>query len=99
MYQSTTPSHSSALPSSEVVRDLAGQLRVHAEALEDVRARLRGAEDIGWESPAGRKFSTYLGERTWSVAAAASLLREAAVSLDAYSASLHTAEVASGSGL
>lgn len=88
MYHSTTPALAFTRQPSEAVQDFAQQLRIHAEVLEAVRGRLGGAEAVGWESPAGRNVISFLREQSWAVAAGASLLREAAVSLDAYSTAL-----------
>lgn len=88
MYSSTTPALSSEQESDRAVQELASALRLEAEATESVRERLRGAESIGWESPAGMNFRVYLAERAVTVAATAAYLREVALSLDAYAGAL-----------
>ncbi|GAB3533335.1 hypothetical protein GCM10027403_07090 [Arthrobacter tecti] len=98
MFQSTTPALSFGAASSEVAAEYAGHLRVQAETLEEVHTRLCGAQDIEWESPAGRKFKEYLGERIQAVADAATRMREAAVYLEAYSSALQAAEVTMAAG-
>ena len=91
MYRSTTPALSCEQESNQAVGDLARALRLEAEAVESVRERLRGAEGIGWESPAGQNFRSYLSERAATVAATAAYLREVAFSLDAYGVALASA--------
>lgn len=88
MYRSTTPALSCEQDAHQAVQDLARQLRLEAEAVESVRERLRGAEGLNWESPAGRNFRSYLAERAVTVAATAAYLREVALSLEAYGAAL-----------
>jgi hypothetical protein len=92
MYPSTTPALSCRRESIQAVQDLARQLRFEAEAVESVRERLRGAQGVSWDSPAGRNFRSYLAERAATVAATAAYLREVAFALDAYSAALATGE-------
>lgn len=91
MYRSMAAGSTCEQESSRAVQELAGQLRLQAEAVESVRERLRGAESISWESPAGRNFRTYLAERGLTVAATAAYLREVTLSLDAYGAELANA--------
>lgn len=91
MYRGTTPALSSEQESDRAVHDLARLLRLEAEAVESVRERLRGAEGIDWDSPAGRTFRSYLSERAATVAAIAGYLREVALSLDAYGVALTNA--------
>ncbi|WP_309071021.1 SgrR family transcriptional regulator [Arthrobacter sp.] len=88
MYRSPTSGLAHEQEPSEVVRDLARQLRVQAEAIDLVLRRLRAAEHLDWESPAGRNFRSFLGERTTSLVVTTARLREAAVSMDAYGSAL-----------
>lgn len=91
MDRSTMPALSCEQESDRAVQDLARLLRLEAEAVESVRERLRGAEGISWDSPAGRNFRSYLSERGATVAVTAGYLREVALSLDAYGVALANA--------
>lgn len=97
MYRSTTPARSCEQDPSEVTRDFARQLRVQAAVVEAVRERLSAAENIGWESPAGRNFRSYVVDRTSHLLATASLMREAAATVEGYGAALAIGEGMIGS--
>lgn len=97
MYRSTTPALSCEQEPSEAVRDFARVLRIQADVIDGVRQRLRAAEQIDWESPAGRNFRSYLAVRTAGLMTTATLVREAAVSMDSYAVQLHVDEAANGS--
>lgn len=96
MYGTRTPALWCEQEPSEAVRDFGRQLRTQADAVDAVRERLRVAENIGWESPAGRNFRSYLIDRAAELATTAALLREAAVSMEGYGAVLQTGEAMSG---
>jgi hypothetical protein len=97
MYPSTTPAVSCEQEPSEAVRDFARHLRIQADVVDAVRERLRVAESIGWESPAGRNFRSYLIDRAAGLGSTAALLREAAVSMEGYGVTLQTSEAMNGS--
>lgn len=92
----TTAASSCEQESGEVVRDFARRLRMQADVVEAVRERLRAAEQIHWESPAGRNFRSYLVDRAAGLMTTAALLREAAVSMDAYGVALQVSRPMSG---
>ena len=96
MYHNPTSALPGGQGSSEVVHDFARQLRVQADIIDSVLQRLRTAENVGWESPAGRNFRSYLGDRTAALAGTTALLREASVSMDAYGRALQLDEAGSG---
>ncbi|WP_028281239.1 hypothetical protein [Arthrobacter sp. H5] len=83
---------------SQAVAALAYQVRLHSDSVDEICARLVAVAGIDWESPAGRNFRSYLGERRRSMAEVAGLLRLAAVQLDAHSAALYQAEAAAQVG-
>ena len=97
MYRSTTPAPACEQEPSEAVRELARLLRLQADVVDTVRERLRTAEQIDWESPAGRNFRAYLTDRAASLVSTAALVREAAVSMDGYGAALQMGEAMDGS--
>lgn len=96
MYRTTIPALSCEQEPSEAVRDFARRLRLQADVVDAVRERLRVAESIGWESPAGRNFRTYLADRSAGLATTAALLREAVLSMEGYGAALQTGEAMNG---
>lgn len=91
MYGSPTTALASDHEPSEVFRDYARQLRVQADIIDSILQRLRTAEDLGWESPAGRRFRAVLQNRTAALTGTAALLREAAVSMDSCASALQLA--------
>lgn len=99
MYPSMTTASPDGQQPAEAARGFARQLRMQADGVDAVREQVRCAEAIGWESPAGRNFRSLLHDRSAELVAVAALLREAAVSMDGYSAALETAEAADGLGV
>jgi hypothetical protein len=96
MYRSPTSALPDGHDSSEVVHDFARRLRVQADIIDSVLQQLRTADNVGWESPGGRNFRSYLGDRTAALAGTTALLREASVSMDAYGRALRLDEAGSG---
>lgn len=92
MYSRVPAALTEGQESLDLVAGFARQLHMHSEAIDAVRNRLRGAEYLDWQSPAGRNFSGYLAERGAMLAATAAALREAALSVEAYGGALAQAE-------
>lgn len=91
MWATTAAAMVIAQESSEAVRELAQQLRMHADAVEEARGRLGAAQISGWDSPAGRNFRSCLDERSNDLIGTAAELREAAVLMEGYAATLEGA--------